>query len=91
MPPAGPPIVEESSRTLAVCSADGHVFAFGEAAIRSRVQDQPLAVQSAPPDLPAITAAVNLGRGRAAFWRRALTGCSSITRRRQGAGPMDQT
>jgi hypothetical protein len=67
MPPAGAPVVDESSRTLAVSSADGHVFALGEAAFRSRVQDQPLAAESAPPQLPPITAAVDLGRGRAAF------------------------
>jgi tetratricopeptide (TPR) repeat protein len=67
LPPAGPPIVNEPSKTLALCSADGHVFAFDEAAIRSRVQDQPLAAQPSSAELPAITAAVQLGRGRAAF------------------------
>ncbi|HEX2477240.1 MAG TPA: PQQ-binding-like beta-propeller repeat protein, partial [Lacipirellulaceae bacterium] len=67
IPPAGPPIVDEQARSLTVCSAEGHLFAFGEAAIRSRVQDQPLAAQAAPPQLPAITAAINLGGGRAAF------------------------
>ena len=61
------PLSIESTRSLAVCSAEGHIFAFGEAAIRSRVQDQPLAAQAAPPQLPAITAAVDLGGGRAAF------------------------
>lgn len=65
--PAGPPIVNEPSKTLALCSADGHVFAFGEAAIRSRVLDQPLEAQPSPAELHAITAAVHLGRGRAAF------------------------
>jgi hypothetical protein len=67
MPPAGPPIVDQSARSLAVCSAEGHIFAFGEEAIRSRVQDEPLAAQAAPPQLPAITAAVALDGGRAAF------------------------
>jgi tetratricopeptide (TPR) repeat protein len=67
MPPAGPPIVDDSTKTLAVCTAEGHIFHFEEAAIRSRVQDQPLAAQSPPVELPALTSAVDLGQGRAAF------------------------
>jgi hypothetical protein len=52
---------------LAICSAEGHIFAFGEEAIRSRVQDQPVAAQLSPVELPAITTSVDLGQGRAAF------------------------
>jgi hypothetical protein len=67
MPPAGAAIVDTSAKSLAVANAEGFVFRFDEAAIRSRVQEQPLPVQSRPTNPPALTTAVNLGQGRAAF------------------------
>jgi outer membrane protein assembly factor BamB len=67
MPPAGPPIVDATAKTLAAANAEGFVFRFDEAAIRSRVQDQPLATTSRPANPPALTTAVDLGRGRAVF------------------------
>lgn len=67
MPPAGVPVVDDSAKTLTMANAEGSVFRFDEAALRSRVQDEPLAVSAMPEELPAITDAVDLGGGRAAF------------------------
>ena len=67
MPPAGAAVVDSAAKALAVANAEGFVFRFDEAAIRSRVQDQPLTAQSRPTNLPALTKAVDLGQGRAAF------------------------
>jgi len=67
MPPAGPPVVDESTKSLAVASSEGSVFRFDEAAIRSRVQDTPVVAEAVPADLPPFTMAVDLGQGRAAF------------------------
>jgi outer membrane protein assembly factor BamB len=67
VPPAGPPIVDDSGKTLAVASAAGHLFRFDEAAMRARVVDEPLATQSMPAQLPPLTFAVDLGQGRAVF------------------------
>jgi hypothetical protein len=67
MPPAGAAIVDAPAKALAVANAEGFVFRFDEAAIRSRVQDQPLTAQSRPGNPPALSTAVNLGQGRAAF------------------------
>jgi hypothetical protein len=67
IPPAGPPVVDESAKALTVANAEGNVFRFDDAAIRSRVQDQPLATDSIGAELPALSASVDLGRGRAAF------------------------
>jgi outer membrane protein assembly factor BamB len=67
VPPAGTPIVDEAAKALAVANAEGYLFRFDEAAIRSRVQDEPLAAQAMPAKLPALTDSVDLGQGRAAF------------------------
>ncbi len=67
MPPAGPPVVDNSGKTLAAASAEGYVFRFDEEAIRARVQDEPLDVPMMPARLPALAFAVDLGQGRAAF------------------------
>ncbi len=74
MPPAGPPVVDEAAKSLAVASAEGYVFRFDEAAIRSRIQDEPLAAERMPPELPALAAAVDLGQGRAVFCAPDRTG-----------------
>jgi hypothetical protein len=66
-PPAGAPIVDESARAIAVASSTGALFRFDEAAIRSRIQDEPLAAQGAPPTPSPLTSSVALGQGRAAF------------------------
>jgi hypothetical protein len=67
MPPAGAPVVDDAAKALTIANAAGYAFRFDEAAIRSRVQDQPLAAQLAPPQPPALDASVDLGQGRAAF------------------------
>jgi outer membrane protein assembly factor BamB len=67
VPPAGPPIVDEAAQSLVTANAEGYVFRFDEAAIRSRVQDRPLKTPAMPTGLPALTSAVDLGQGRAAF------------------------
>jgi hypothetical protein len=67
MPPAGPPVVDDSHKALTLATAAGYVFRFDEAAIRSRVQDEPLPAQAMPAGLPSLTFAADLGQGRAAF------------------------
>jgi hypothetical protein len=67
MPPAGPPVVDAAARTLAAANAEGYVFRFDEAAIRSRVQDEPLPASSRPSSPQPLTTTVDLGRGRAVF------------------------
>lgn len=67
VPLAGPAIVDESTKSLVVANAHGSVFRCDEAALRARVQDQPLAAADAvSTDVP-YSVAVALGRGRAAF------------------------
>jgi outer membrane protein assembly factor BamB len=68
VPPAWSPIVDESGRMLVVANANGYVFRFDEAAIRSRIQDNPLATRGLPSPLPSLTAGADLGGGRAAFF-----------------------
>jgi outer membrane protein assembly factor BamB len=67
IPPAGAPVVDESTKSLAVASAEGYVFRFDEAAIRSRVQDQPVTSEPMPAEMPPLTETVALGQGRAAI------------------------
>jgi outer membrane protein assembly factor BamB len=67
IPPAGSPLVDSSTQTLTVANANGYVFRFDGAAIRSRVIDQPLAGQAPPPQARPLGAGVDLGEGRAAF------------------------
>jgi tetratricopeptide (TPR) repeat protein len=67
MPPAGSPVVDDSTRALLLASAEGNLFRFDEAAIRSRVQDEPLSARAMPADLPPLSASLNLGQGRAVF------------------------
>ena len=69
-PPAGPPVVDESAKAITVADAEGHLFRFDEAAIRSRVQDQALGTRSSPAEFLALSAAVDLGQGRAAVFTR---------------------
>lgn len=67
MPPAGAPVVDDAAKSLTVANAAGHAFRFDEAAIRTRVQDKPLAAELAPPQAPALSTSVDLGQGRAVF------------------------
>jgi outer membrane protein assembly factor BamB len=67
IPPAGAPVVDETSKSIVVANAQGYMFRLDEAAIRSRVQDEPLAAQGASAKMPALTDAVDLGQGRAVF------------------------
>ena len=67
MPPAGAPVVDDSAKSLTVANATGYAFRFDEAAIRSRVQDQPLATSLGPPQPPVLTASTDLGQGRAIY------------------------
>ena len=53
---------------MTVANAAGFAFRFDEAAIRTRVQDQPLAAPLAPPQPPALASSVDLGQGRAAVF-----------------------
>lgn len=67
IPLAGAPVVDDASKSIAVASAEGHLFRLDEAAIRSRIQDEPLAAQAMPATLPALTDSVELGQGRVVF------------------------
>jgi outer membrane protein assembly factor BamB/TolA-binding protein len=67
VPPAWSPVVDPSRQSLVVASAGGYVFHFDEAAIRSRVQDEPLEARSHPTPLPVLSAGADLGNGRAVF------------------------
>jgi outer membrane protein assembly factor BamB len=67
IPPAGPPVVDASAKALTVASAEGYLFHFDEAAIRSRVQDEPVPAEQMPTDRPGLSASVDLGQGRSAF------------------------
>jgi outer membrane protein assembly factor BamB len=67
MPPAGAPIIDEANKTLVAGCADGNVFRFDEAALRSRVQDDAAPSELMPATHPPLTAAVDLGQGRVAF------------------------
>jgi outer membrane protein assembly factor BamB len=66
--PAGAPVVDEANKSITIGNSLGNAFRFDEAAIRSRVQDQPLAADGAPPKVPALSASAELGQGRAAFF-----------------------
>lgn len=67
MPPAGAPVVDEAAKSLTFANAAGQAFRFDEAAIRSRVQDQPLKAALGPPQPPALTSSTDLGQGKAVF------------------------
>lgn len=66
-PPAGAPVVDDAAKAITVANAAGFAFRFDEQAMRTRVQDQPLATPLAPPQLPTLTASADLGQGRAVF------------------------
>lgn len=68
VPPAAAPVVDPSGRALAVANANGFVFRFDAAAIRSRVQDEPLAAQSTPAQVKPLSGGADLGDGKAAFY-----------------------
>lgn len=67
MPPAGAPVVDDATKALIIGTAEGNVFRFDEAALRSRVQDEAAATELAPASHPPLTSAINLGQGRVAF------------------------
>ncbi len=67
MPPAGAPVVDDATKAIIVGSADGYVFKFDEAALRTRVQDEAVPSEMMPHDNPPLTAAVDLGQGHVAF------------------------
>jgi hypothetical protein len=61
-------VVDDAGKSLAVANAEGYLFRFDEAAIRSRVQDEPVASAARlDSSQPALTDAVDLGQGRAVF------------------------
>lgn len=69
IPPAGAPVVDDANKSLVAANAEGCLFRFDEAAIRSRVQDQPLALAVRPnSSQPALSDSIDLGQGRAAFF-----------------------
>lgn len=67
VPPAATPVVDEAARTLAFADVNGLVYRFDEAALRSRVQDQPFSAGPTLSNAPKLTTGVDLGGGRAAF------------------------
>jgi hypothetical protein len=67
MPPAGAPVVDDATRALVFGTAEGYVFRFDEAALRTRVQDEAAPAELMPSNHPPLTAAVDLGQGHVAF------------------------
>jgi outer membrane protein assembly factor BamB len=67
MPPAGAPVVDDSSKALIIGTSEGSIFKFDEAALRSRIQDEAAPAESVPTNHPPLTSAINLGQGRVAF------------------------
>ncbi len=67
VPPASTPIVDETNRTLALADVNGLVYRFDDAALRARVQDQPLSPGATTSSSPKLTVGVDLGAGRGAF------------------------
>jgi outer membrane protein assembly factor BamB/tetratricopeptide (TPR) repeat protein len=74
VPLAAAPLIDSAAKSLLVATTHGQVFRLDEAAIRSRIQDEPLPVvlasQSGPnptSDTPPITSTIDLGQGRAVF------------------------
>ncbi len=67
MPPAGTPIIDDGKKAIMVGTADGYIFRFDEAALRTRVQDEAAPSELMPADHPPLTAAIDLGQGRVVF------------------------
>jgi outer membrane protein assembly factor BamB len=67
MPPAGAPVVDDATKALIIGTAEGSVFRFDEAALRSRVQDEAAPTELMPANHPPLTSAADLGQGRVAF------------------------
>ncbi|MGD9636451.1 MAG: PQQ-binding-like beta-propeller repeat protein, partial [Pirellulales bacterium] len=67
VPPAATPLVDDANRAVAMADVNGLVYRFDEAALRARVQDQPLAPISRSSGPLKLTTGVDLGSGRGAF------------------------
>jgi len=67
VPPVSTPIVDAKAKTILVANTNGYLFRFDEAAIRSRVQDQPIEALSTPSKPPILREGTDLGEGRALF------------------------
>jgi outer membrane protein assembly factor BamB len=67
VPPASTPIVDAANRTLALADVNGLVYRFDDAALRARVQDEPLSPATGASRGAKLTSGVDLGAGRAAF------------------------
>jgi outer membrane protein assembly factor BamB len=67
VPPAATPIVDQANRTLAMADVNGLIYRFDDAALRARVQDEPLSAGPAFGDSAKLTSGVDLGAGRGAF------------------------
>jgi len=74
VPLAAAPVIDSTAKSLLVATAQGNVFRLDEAAIRSRVQDEPLSVASTSGSTendslghPPIASSIDLGQGRAVF------------------------
>lgn len=67
VPPAAPPLVDDVRRAVAIADVNGRVYRFDEAALRARVQDEPLAPISRGSGSLKLTTGVDLGNGRGTF------------------------
>ena len=67
VPPAATPIVDKDDHTLAVADVNGLVYRFDDAALRTRVQDEPLSAGPVFGNSAKLTVGVDLGGGRGAF------------------------
>jgi outer membrane protein assembly factor BamB len=67
VPPAATPIVDDAARTLALADVNGSIYRFDEAALRARVQDEPLSTSALTSSATKLTSGTDLGAGRGAF------------------------
>lgn len=67
VPPAATPIVDDATRTLALVDVNGLVYRFDDAALKVRVQDEPLSTAAGMAGAAPLTVGVDLGSGRGAF------------------------
>lgn len=67
VPPAAAPLVDPENRAMVLIDVNGLSYRFEEAALRTRVQDQPMAPFSRTQDSVKLTTGIDLGAGRGAF------------------------
>lgn len=73
IPPAGTPIVDETTQTITTANTNGAVFALDRRSIRQGVEDQPVQIDNTPKYPPQLASAIDLGAGGVVFGTAAET------------------